>query len=121
MRSSYCAYTGIVATPEWLQTKFVLTLLGKHQQRKLYRLFVEKGVDKETHIFYDKKKFSFVIGSDDFRKLICSKLPTNAEIPEIKKLRTELLFSSIVQVVSIVIATPEEQILQVVGGVERKT
>ena len=118
--SSYRAYTGIAATPEWLQTKFVLNMLGKHQQRKLYQLFVEKGVDEETHIFYDKKKSPSVMGGDDFRASICSKLPTDAEIPEIKKLRAAPSFSSIVQAVSIVFATPEEQILQVVRGRGKK-
>ena len=57
MRTSYRAYIGIAATPEWLQTQFVLNMFGKHQQRKLYRLFVEKGVDEETQSFYDKKNF----------------------------------------------------------------
>jgi REP-associated tyrosine transposase len=118
--SSYRAYTSLAATPEWLQTKFVLNMLGKRQQRKLYRLFVEKGVDEETHIFYDKKKSPAVMGSDDFRASIRSKLPTDAEIPEIKKLRTAHSFSSIVQAVSTVFATPEEQILHAVRGRGKK-
>ena len=118
--SSYRAYTGIAATPEWLQTKFVLNLLGKRQQRKLYRLFVEKGVDEETQIFYDKKKFPPVMGSDDYRESIRSKLPIDAEIPEIKKLRSTPSFSSIVQAVSVVFTTPKEEILQAARGRGKK-
>ncbi len=118
--SSYRAYTGIAATPEWLQTQFVLNMLGKHQQQKLYRLFVEKGVDEETQTFYDKKKFSPVMGSDNFRESIRSKLPTDAEIPEIKKLKTTPSFPSIIQAVSVVFTTTEEQILQVARGRRKK-
>jgi REP-associated tyrosine transposase len=65
--SSYLAYIGVEATPEWLQTKFVLNMGGEYQQRKFYRLFVEKGVDEETQTFYGKKKFPAVMGSDYFR------------------------------------------------------
>jgi len=46
--SSYRAYIGVEASLEWQQTKFVLNIIGQSQQRKLYRLFVEKGVDDET-------------------------------------------------------------------------
>ena len=70
--SSYRAYVGVEATSEWLQTKFVLNMVGEHQQRESYRLFVEKGVDEETQTFYGKKKFPTVMGSDDFRASIHS-------------------------------------------------
>jgi putative transposase len=118
--SSYRAYTGISATPEWLQTTFVLNMLGKHQQQKLYRLFVEKGVDEETQTFYDKKKSPSVMGSNDFRESIRSKLLDNAEITEIKKLRSAPSFSSIIQAVSVVFATPEEKILHATRGRGKK-
>ena len=118
--SSYRAYTGIAATPEWLQTKFVLNMFGKHQQQKLCRLFVEKGVDEETQTFYDKKKFPSIMGSDNFKESVRSKLPTDVEIPEIKTLKTAPSFSSIIQAVSVVFATPEEQILRTTRGRGKK-
>ncbi len=60
------------------------------------------------------------MGSDDFRESIRSKLSADVEIPEIKKLRTAPSFSSIVQAVSVVFATPKEQILQVARGRGKK-
>jgi len=118
--SSYRSYIDVAATPEWLQTEFVLNMVGWHQRRKSYRLFVEKGVDDETQLFYGKKKFPAVMGSDDFRKSIHSRLPANAEMPEIKKLRSAQSISSIIQAISVAFATPEKEILQAVCGREKK-
>jgi len=61
------------------------------------------------------------MGSDDFRgESIHSRLPANAEIPEIKKLRSAPSFSSIIQAVSVAFATPEEGILQAARGRGKK-
>lgn len=114
--SSYRSYIGIAATPEWLQTTSVLNMVGRYQQRKSYRLFVEKGVDEETQLFYDKKKLPAVIGSDDFRESIRSRLPVNTEIPAIRELSSVPSIASIIQVVSVTSATPEKAILRVVRG-----
>ena len=118
--SSYRAYIGVESTPEWLQTKFILNMAGQRQQRKLYQEFVENGVDEETHTFYGKKKFPTVVGSDDFREYIHSKLPADPEIPEIKKLKSTPSILTIIQAVSIVFATPEEAILQMARGRGKK-
>ena len=118
--SSYRAYIGVEAASEWLQTKFVLNMIGQPQQRKLYRLYVEKGVDDETQTFYGKKKFPAVMGSDDFRESIHSRLPANAEMPEIKKLKSAPSFSFIIQAVSVAFATPKEAILQSSRGRGKK-
>jgi len=53
--SSYRAYLDTATTPEWLQTKFVLDMFGRHQQRKSYRLFVEQGINETTWQFYEKR------------------------------------------------------------------
>ncbi len=91
-------------------------MVGRQQRRKSYRLFVEKGVDDETQIFYDKKKFPAVMGSDDFRESIHFWLPANAEIPAIKALRTAPSISMIINAVSVIFATPEKEILQTARG-----
>lgn len=95
-------------------------MVEQPQQRELYRLFVEKGVDEKTQTFYGKKKFSAVMGSDIFRELIYSKLPANAEIPEIKELRSTPSLSFIMQAVSIVFVTSEEEVLQAARGRGKK-
>ena len=111
---------GAGSTPVWLQTKFVLDMVGPCQQWKSYRLFVEKGVDEETRTFYGKKKFSAVMGSGNFRESIHSRLPANTEIPEIKKLRSGPSFLSIIRAVSVAFATPEEEMLQTARGRGKK-
>lgn len=95
-------------------------MIGQASQQKLYRLFVEKGVDDETQTFYDKKKFPAVMGNDDFRESIHSKLPANTEMPEIKKLKSLPSFLLIIQAVSVAFATPEEVILQSSRGRGKK-
>ncbi len=114
--SSYRSYIGVAATPEWLQTKFVLNIIGQHQRRKSYRSFVEKGVDEKTRLFYGRKKTPAVMGSDDFRKSIHSRLSANAEIPEIKTLKSTPSISAIIQAVSVTFATSEKKILRTVRG-----
>jgi len=114
--SSYRAYMGTATTPEWLQTKFVFDMLGRHQRRKSYQLFVEQGIDETTWQFYDKKKQSAVMGSDDFKESVYSRLPTNAEIPEIKKLKSVPSIASIIRAVSFVFTTPENEILKAKRG-----
>ena len=114
--SSYRSYIGVAPTPQWLQTKLILNMVGRHQRRKSYRLFIEKGVDDETQTFYDKKKFPAVMGSDDFRESIHSRLPANTEIPEIKTLRSAPSISAIIQAVSMIFVIPEKEILQTIRG-----
>lgn len=60
------------------------------------------------------------MGSDNFRESIRSRLADNAEIPEIKKLRSAPSFSSIIQAVSVVFTTTEEQLLQAARGRGKK-
>lgn len=61
------------------------------------------------------------MGSDDFRTAIYSRLPADAEIPEINKLRSTPSFSTIIQTVSIAFAEPEKEILQMARGRGKKT
>ena len=114
--SSYPSYIGVAPTPQWLQTKFVLNMTGRRQRRKAYRLFVEKEVDDETQTFYDKKKFPAVMGSDNFKESIHSRLSVNTEIPAIKTLKAAPSISAIIQAVSIIFATPENEMLQTARG-----
>ena len=77
---SYRNYIGNRVSPEWLKTEFVLSIVGNNRQQDQYRSFVEEGIDKETHTFFDKKKCTSVFGSDIFRELIHAKLPVEPEI-----------------------------------------
>ncbi len=95
-------------------------MIEQSQQRKLYRLFVERRIDDETQTFYCNKKFPAVMGSNDFREAIHSRLSVNAEIPEIKELKPAPSFSFIIHAVSIAFATSEEIIFQSFRGRGKK-
>lgn len=56
------------------------------------------------------------MGSDDFKESIHSRLFANTEIPEIKKLKSSPSIASIVRTVSVVLATPEIEILHAIRG-----
>lgn len=114
--SSYRAYIRTDPTPQWLQVNFVLNIIGQHQQRKSYRLFVENGIDEATQTFYDKKKIIPVMGSDNFRQSIYSQLSANAEIPEIDRLKPTPSIPSIIQAVSTVFSTSTDDVLRTTRG-----
>ena len=119
--SSYRAYIGLESLPEWLQTTFVLDMVGNNnQQQDGYRAFVEAGIDEETHTFYGKKKCPPVLGSDNFREHLHAKLPADPEIPEVQGLKSAPSLSTIMHAVSIVFAIPEERILQMTRGRGKK-
>jgi len=56
------------------------------------------------------------MGSDNFKESVCSRLPANAEMPEIKKLKSVPSIASIIHAVSVVFTTPENEILQAKRG-----
>jgi len=118
--SSCRFYFGIVASPHWLQTGFVLSMLGRQGQQDLYRDFVEAGMDRETQEFYTKKRFPPVLGSDDFRERLRGKLLVDPEIPEIKKLEAMPSLAEIMQTVALVFGVPQKNILQIRQGRGRK-
>jgi REP element-mobilizing transposase RayT len=50
----------------WLQTNFILGLMGGSNLRNSYRKFVEDGIDDETNNFYAKKHISSIMGKKQF-------------------------------------------------------
>lgn len=70
--SSYRAYI-FGQEPYWLCTKDTLNHFGDGWQRKKYKVFVEKGVDKEIDDFYAKIKNFPILGTEAFSKTITEK------------------------------------------------
>ncbi len=118
--SSFRTYIGIEPRLEWLQTKFILDMVKNHQPQDCYQTFVKTGIDKETKLFYNKKKCPPVLGSNDFLKYIHAKAPIDREIPEAQRLKPVPSMKIIVRAVSVVFATPQKKILLVTRGRRKK-
>ncbi len=68
--SSYGAYIGERAAPEWLSRQGVLALFGKRERIQRYREFVESGVESEIQAFYQQVYLGPVLGGDGFRERV---------------------------------------------------
>jgi putative transposase len=78
--SSCPAYLGHIATPDWLQTKFVLTQFGDKLQRQKYRLFLQEANDGELDTFFSKDKRHPVLGTEAFVTTVTEKYLYNSEL-----------------------------------------
>ncbi len=64
--SSYPAYVGKVATPEWLTREVIYGELGARRHKAAYRNYVDQGVDEETACFYKKQGQPAIWGDSEF-------------------------------------------------------
>lgn len=65
---------------------FVMNMDENHQQQDCYRTIAGIGTDEEIRKFYNKKKYTLVLGSYNFLKHIRSKLPIDHKITELQRL-----------------------------------
>ncbi|MDP8247547.1 MAG: transposase [Candidatus Tritonobacter lacicola] len=75
--------------PEWLNTKFILSMFDKHEQRAkhMYLQFVLDGIGHEKDIIKEKMKGGFVLGDDSFFEEIKERFVYGKKDPEIPLLR----------------------------------
>jgi putative transposase len=66
--SSYPVYLAQAYQPEWLYCAQVFSGFGKQEYRSRYKVFVERGVDKELDIFYSSFRHSAILGADAARR-----------------------------------------------------
>lgn len=79
--SSYPAYLGNIAIPDWLHVAETLTLFGDQHRHEQYRRFVEAGVDAELKQFYANGRVSPILGTHSF----CNRIGTCKKIDGIGK------------------------------------
>jgi len=65
-QSSYPAYLNQIATPFWLNTSFVLSILDPQENREIYRSYVEQPNEDSLIKFYSEKNLSVILGSKIF-------------------------------------------------------
>ena len=85
--SSYRATAGIVASPEWLSTKWLLAQFGNQRKRcmRRYEEFVNEGLNKEP-IWNDLNE-QIYLGKADFVARIKSELSDATDLSEVPKVQ----------------------------------
>lgn len=85
--SSYRAYIGKNAAPNWLCTRYILDAIARRQPFKAYKAFVAAGVDDTLRAFYDKKKQSPILGNEAFEKKVLAGKHPNVNQPALGRRR----------------------------------
>lgn len=116
--SSYRALGGYVASPEWLETDWLLSLFGQDRDtaKKRYRNFVESVENGKIENPSDDVVGGVVLGRDDFvnwvKKTFLSKESNSKEIPQLKILKPRPTPDDLIQAVSDEFGCGIESILQ---------
>ena len=85
--SSYGAYVGREAGPDWLCQDQVLGMVGGNRDRQYYQAYVEQGVDVACAAFYAKKHPSPIFGDERFRERLQGYLSAGLDYSEIPEKR----------------------------------
>ena len=116
--SSYPAFGGYVKPPEWLETDWLLSLLGKNPEeaKKRYREFIESAQNEKIENPSDDVVGGAILGRVDFvnwvKKTFLSKDSDNKEIPQLKKLKPRPTPDDLIQAVSKEYGCGRETIIQ---------
>jgi REP element-mobilizing transposase RayT len=116
--SSYRALSGYAASPEWLETDWLLSLFGEDRgtAKKRYRNFVELVENGKIENPSDDVVGGVVLGRDDFvnwvKKTFLSKDSNSKEIPQLKILKPRPTPDDLIQAVSNEFGCGMESILQ---------
>jgi len=81
--SSYRAYIGIEAKPDWLNIDYTLQVIGKRNLHERYKVYASKPLDKVLVEFYEKKKISPILGDDQFKASVLSGKTKTVDVPEL--------------------------------------
>ena len=114
--SSYRAFIGKAVPQAWLNTATTLGMVGERSRQQRYQVFVESGVDDDTHRFYEKNKLSPIYGRPSFVKQMEKRLTPHREIPESRKVRPPVSISQLVETTAIVFNVEQAQILKASRG-----
>lgn len=90
--SSYRYFTSSAATPRWLDTSIILSMLDKNtlKAKKLYKEFVQDTMGNGKNIIDENTIKGFILGSGDFAEKIIKRFvdnEQNSETPIINELK----------------------------------
>lgn len=108
--SSYRAYVGLEAAPQWLSTDYVLNAIGVRRRQVHYAAFVAKDVTKDTKAFYGGAKIPPIMGDDAFREQVLKGRLTDIDRPELRRARVYPTVEQIVLAVKNVFGVEESVI-----------
>ncbi len=109
--SSYRQFVGSEFRQSWLNVSQTLGMIGARNIKNRYQAFVESGSDDEINEFYQNKRQSSMLGSDEFTNLIASSIQDDPEIPETKSLRRVVDMGFIVDIIAKVFSVKKNTIL----------
>ena len=112
--SSYPMYLERELSPEWIYKESVLAELGASHPKAAYKRFIDKGVDQETSVFYNKGNWPAVRGSNEFTE--SAYLYSNAASIEVRKDRREIASEVILRLVSEHFQCAENELIRVNRG-----
>jgi REP element-mobilizing transposase RayT len=96
--SSYPAFAGYVKAPQWLETKWLLSLFGKNKKR--YRNFVEKVQNIEIENPSKDVVHGLILGSADYVKWIktnfIKKEADTKDKPQLRNLKPRILLEDLI-------------------------
>jgi putative transposase len=81
--SSYPAYIGETAPPDWLTQEDIYGELGAARYKAAYRNYVDQAIDEETSHFYQKKRLPAIWGDRGFAE--CAYANANSWDKEVTK------------------------------------
>lgn len=112
--SSFRAYIGEETQPDWLSIDTTLKMAGDGASRTAYQSFVELGLDQETTKFYGKMKPGSILGSDDFRRRVYTRIRRHPEIPESHRSNAAASIETVVDATAEALGVDRDRILR--GG-----
>jgi hypothetical protein len=116
--SSYPAFGGYIKAPEWLETRWLLSLFGKDQgkAKRRYRDFVESVQDQEIENPSHDIVSGVILGGADFvnwvKQEFLSKDLDSKEMPQLRSLKPRLTLEGLLPVVCAEFACSRETILR---------
>jgi putative transposase len=83
--SSYRAYVGLEAAPEWLETRYVLGAIGQRRTHARYQAYMDGDSDEALRGFYESDRSAAILGDEAFRRRVLDGRAPSVDIPEVAR------------------------------------
>lgn len=114
--SSYRAYIGVEATPNWLMTDYILNAVSRRDRHLRYAAYVVEASDSEVPEFYQRGKISPILGNNQYKASVLSGQMPCIDRPELKKERVRPAVEEIVAAVCQRFRVQEDVIWRITRG-----
>lgn len=83
--SSYRAYVGLEAAPEWLETRYVLGAIGQRRANARYQAYMEGDSDEALRRFDESERSASILGDEAFRQRALEGRVPSVDVPEVAR------------------------------------